>query len=173
MLVLAVLLLSWLTFRAAGALGIQRLANWRDSGRWALAVMLVFTGSAHFTSRRHDLALMVPSWVPNPELVISVTGILEFAGAIGLLLSSTRTVARICLCLLFAAMFPANVKAAREGLTIGGSPATELLLRLPMQILFIWLAWWSTRAPRRPEFHQRSLPRPELQDEANNHLRQI
>ena len=51
--------------------------------------------------------------------------------------------------LVASIMFIANVKAAREGLMIGGSPATGLVLRIPMQILFIWLAWWSTRAKAR------------------------
>lgn len=86
--------------------------------------------------------------MPNPEVVVFVTGILEIAGAIGILLPRTRRLAGLCLCLLFAGMFVANVKAAQEGLTIGGSPATPLVLRLPMQILVIWLAWWSTHASR-------------------------
>ena len=53
--------------------------------------------------------------------------------------------AGICLCLLFIAMFPANVKADREGLSIGGSAATSLALRLPMQVFLVWMAWWSSR----------------------------
>lgn len=160
MLVLAVLLIGWLIFRAAGAAGVERLANWRDSGRWALAVMLIFTASAHFTSMRHDLARMVPVWMPNPDAVILVTGILEVSGAIGLLLPATRALAGVCLCLLFVAMFTANVKAAREGLTIGGTPATGLLLRLPMQVLFIWLAWWSTRGREGSDRLRRHRGRP-------------
>jgi uncharacterized membrane protein len=150
MIVLAVLLLSWLLLRAAGALGVRALASWRDSGRWALAIMLLFTASAHYTSMRHDLVRMVPDWVPFPEAVVFVTGVFEVAGAVGIVLPQTRRVAGICLCLLFAAMFPANMKAAREGLAIGGTPATDLVLRSPMQILFIWLAWWSTRDVRSP-----------------------
>ena len=122
------------------------MSTWRDSGRWALAVMLLFTASAHFTSMRYDLAKMVSGWVPEPLAVIYLTGALEIAGALGMLWPRTRSIAGICLCALFAAMFPANVKAARDGLTLGGNPATELWLRAPMQILFIWLAWWSTRA---------------------------
>ena len=143
--VLAVLLISWLALRAAGAIGLRSLRTSRDSGRWALALMLLFTASAHFTSRRHDLARMVPDWMPHAEAVIVATGVLEIAGAVGILLPQRRRLAGVCLCILFVAMFPANVKAAREALTIGGSPATPLVLRLPMQILFVWLAWWSTR----------------------------
>jgi uncharacterized membrane protein len=145
MLVLAVLVVAWIGLRAAGAFGVEMFASWRDSGRYALAIMLLFTASAHFTALRHDLEKMVPDWAPNPAAVVFVTGILEIAGAVGLLLPTTRRLAGICLCLLFVAMFPANVKAAREGLSIGGTAATALLLRVPMQILLIWLAWWSSR----------------------------
>jgi uncharacterized membrane protein len=144
-IVLAVLLLPWLILRGAGAAGVRGLASWRDSGRWALAAMLIFTASAHFTSMQHDLVKMVPAWVSAPGAVIFLTGILEIAGAIGILVPRTRRLAGVCLCLLFITLFPANVKAAHEGLLIGGSHATNLVLRLPMQVLFIWLAWWSTR----------------------------
>ncbi|WP_437760195.1 AraC family transcriptional regulator [Sorangium sp. So ce1389] len=41
------------------------------------------------------------------------------------------------LALLLVAMFPANVHAARAGLTLGGSPVTPLLPRTLMQIVFI------------------------------------
>jgi uncharacterized membrane protein len=150
--VLAVLLVSWIAFRAAGALGVAALSTWRDSGRWALAIMLVVTASAHFTAMKQDLARMVPVWIPEPMAVIYLTGVLEVAGAIGILLRRTRRLAGICLCILFVAMFPANLRAAREGMSVGGNPATALWLRVPMQILFVWLAWWTAvSAPRRPE----------------------
>ena len=145
MLVVAVLLIGWGLFRAAGYLGVKALANWRAAGRWALALMLVFTASAHFTSMRHDLVKMVPGWMPQPSAVIFVTGLLEVAGAVGILLRPTRRLAGILLCLLFVAMFPANIKAAQEGLTLGGSAATPLWLRAPLQVLFIGLVWWSTQ----------------------------
>jgi uncharacterized membrane protein len=147
-IVLGVLMVSWIAFRLAGRAGVRSLATWRDAGRWALAVMLMFTAAAHFTSARHDLVQMIPAWMPQPYAVIYLTGILEIAGAVGLLIPRTRSLAGICLCLLFAAMFAANVKAAQDGLMIAGSPATPLVWRLPMQILFIWLAWWSSRTAR-------------------------
>jgi uncharacterized membrane protein len=43
-------------------------------------------------------------------------------------------------------MFPANVNAARKQLTLGGRPVTPLWLRLPMQLLFIGLLWWSSQS---------------------------
>ena len=43
-------------------------------------------------------------------------------------------------------MFIANVNAAQRGVTLRGKPPTPLWLRAPMQLLFIALLWWSTRA---------------------------
>jgi len=96
-IVLAVLLVSWIAFRGAGALGVARWSTWRDSGRWALAVMLIFTASAHFTAMRHDLAKMVPRWIPEPMAVVYVTGALEVAGATGILCAA-RAVSRVSAC---------------------------------------------------------------------------
>jgi uncharacterized membrane protein len=145
MLVLTVLLLSWAVLRAAGSFGVKALATWRAARRGALALMLVFTASAHFTPMNQDLVKMVPEWMPRPMEVVYATGVLELAGAAGMVLPATRRLSGVMLCVLFVAMFPANVKAARQGLTLGGSAATGLWLRVPMQVLFVWLAWWSTR----------------------------
>jgi hypothetical protein len=41
-------------------------------------------------------------------------------------------------------MFIANINAAMKGVTLMGTPATPLALRVPMQILFIALIWWAS-----------------------------
>ena len=143
MAVLIVLFASWLVFRGIGALGVEAFAGWRGSARYALAVMFLFTALAHFNQTRFDLARMLPSTFPKPMALIYATGVLELLGAAGLLIPSLRLLAAACLIALLLAMFPANLKAAREGLQIRGRPATRLGLRIPMQILFIALLWWS------------------------------
>lgn len=142
MAVLIVLFGSWLALRGAGALGVHALAGWQASGRYALAVMFVFTGIAHFTGTRHDMARMVPRMFPRPMLMVYLTGVCELLGAAGLL-TPLAPAASIALMLLLLALFPANVQAAREGLTIRGSQATPLWLRAPMQVLFLGLLWWT------------------------------
>lgn len=143
MAVLIVLFASWILFRAAGALGAHALATWRDAAPYALIVLFVFTGMAHFSKMKHDMALMVPRMFPRPLLLIYITGGLEFLGAAGLLVPRTRIAAAACLIVLLVALFPANIRAAREHLTLRGRPATSLWLRLPMQVLFLGLLWWS------------------------------
>jgi uncharacterized membrane protein len=145
MLVLIVLLVSWLVFRAVGAAGVHALASWQDSARYALVVMFVFTATAHFNKMKHDLARMIPAYFPRPLLLVYVTGVLELLGAAGLVLPQFRRLAGICLIALLVGMFIANVSAAQRGVTLRGKPPTPLWLRAPMQILFIALLWWSTR----------------------------
>ena len=124
--------------------GRPSLAAWSSSRRCALALMFTFTGLAHFTKVKHELARRVPSVFLRPLLVIHATGVLEFLDAAGLLLPRFRAAAALCLILLLIAMFPANVKAARDGLTLRGKPATALWRRSLMQLLFVGVLWWSS-----------------------------
>jgi uncharacterized membrane protein len=143
--VLFVLLTSWLGFRAIGALRVTAFGTWRDAAPYALALMFVFTGTAHFNRMKHDLARMVPTIFPRPLALVYITGICEFLGAAGLLLPRFRSLAGICLIALLIVLFPANVKAARDRLLLRGKAVTPLWQRAPMQIFFIGLIWWSTK----------------------------
>ena len=88
---------------------------------------------------------MTPPWIPKPKALVSFTGVCEILGAIGILIPALQRVAGVALILLFVALFPANVHAARAGLTLRGKPVTPLWLRTPMQLLIIVLTWWSTQ----------------------------
>jgi uncharacterized membrane protein len=143
MIPLYVMLAALLAARAAGALGAGFGDDWRSATRIGLAVMFVFTGLAHFGRTRTDLIGMVPPRLPRPDLLVTLTGIAELAGAIGLLLPPFAPAASGCLMLLLVAMFPANIYAARTRHMIAGRPHTTLALRLPLQILWIGLLWWS------------------------------
>lgn len=145
MLVLIVLLVSWAVFRAIGAAGVQALASWPVSARYALAVMFAFTATAHFNKMKHDLARMIPAYFPRPLLLVYTTGVLELLGAAGLVLAEFRRLAGFCLIVLLVGMFLANVNAAQNGVTLRGKSPTPLWLRVPMQVFFIVLLWWSTR----------------------------
>ena len=105
--------------------------------------MFCFTAAAHFNSMRADMIRMVPPSVPNPELMVTFTGVCEILGAIGLLVPRTRRIAAAALILFLVAVLPANIHAANAGVTLRGAPATPLILRLALQVLFIVLVWWS------------------------------
>jgi uncharacterized membrane protein len=90
--------------------------------------MFIFTAAAHFNKMKHDLAQMIPSYLPHPLLIVYITGVLELLGAAGLALPSLRRVAGICLSALLVGMFVANVNAAKRGITLRGKPPTPLWL---------------------------------------------
>lgn len=61
---------------------------------------------------REALIDMVPPGLPEPELLVTITGVLELAGAVGVLLPVTAEAAAGGLTLMLVAMFPANVHHA-------------------------------------------------------------
>lgn len=127
--------------------------SWLKAGRIAFAAMFLLTASAHFVpGQRESLIGMVPPQFPNPALLVTITGVLELLGAVGLLIPRTSRFAAASLALLVAAMFPANVYAALHGLTVVGRPATPLIPRTMMQLAFIVgliLIAWQPRFARR------------------------
>ncbi len=139
-----VLVVSFLLLRGVGLIGVKQLSSWRDAGRGALVIMFLFTGVSHFTSMKYDFAAMIPPPLPNELWVIYVTGVLEIAGAIGLLIPRTRKLAGVCLVLLLIALFPANVYATLNEITLRGEAPTPLWLRGPMQLLYIGMVWWTS-----------------------------
>ncbi|MCM0677733.1 DoxX family membrane protein [Micromonospora phytophila] len=123
--------------RLAGLAGVATLDGWHPALRVGLALMFALTGVAHFTGRRADLVAMVPPGLPRPELLVTLTGVLELLGAAALLVPTTARWAAAGLALLMLAMFPANVSAARRGLTLAGRPVTPLAARTVLQVVFV------------------------------------
>jgi uncharacterized membrane protein len=132
-----VLVTATLALRGVGLAGVHALDGWTPCLRGGLALMFLLTASAHWGKRRPDLVAIVPTAFPNPGLMVTITGVLEVLGAVGLLLPATAPAAAACLAVLLIAIFPANVRAAREHLNIGNSAATALPLRTVLQIVFI------------------------------------
>ncbi|MGV9721369.1 DoxX family protein [Nocardia beijingensis] len=121
-------LIGWLT-------GNGWLDSWAHATALGLAAMLVLTSSAHFLQPRRDaLIAMVPPRLPNAPALVTLTGVLELAGAAGVLVPATADVAAACLIALLVALFPANVRAARAELGIKTMP---LPLRALVQVLFV------------------------------------
>ncbi|MET8430982.1 DoxX family protein [Nocardia sp. NPDC004860] len=122
--------------RFAGWLGLAGwLDSWPHAARIGLAAMFLLSASAHFLQPRRDaLIAMVPPLFRNAPAMVSLTGVLEIAGATGLLIPFFAPAAAICLAVLLVVMFPANVRAARTGEGIHTMP---LPLRTLVQVVFI------------------------------------
>ncbi|MEJ2855693.1 MULTISPECIES: DoxX family protein [unclassified Saccharothrix] len=132
---LVILVLVTLVLAGLRAMGVGRVPAWPFAVQGGVAAMFTATGMAHFIGMREELIAMVPPVVPAPELVITVTGLLELAGAAGVLWHRTAPWAAAGLTAMLVGMFPANVYAAIKGI----SPAfgDALVPRTLMQLVFL------------------------------------
>jgi len=114
MAVIVTLVLGTLGARLVGWLGIDYVDSWPEAFAVGLAAMFVMTGIAHFVNPlRRDMIAIVPPRLPSPDLLVTITGVLELIGAAGLLYPPTRVAAAACLFVLMLVMFPANIYASR------------------------------------------------------------
>jgi uncharacterized membrane protein len=111
--------------------------GWKQwAPRVVVALPLLVSGPLHFI-RTALMATIIPPFFPyHPQLVL-FTGVLELAGAIGLLLPRFTRLASACLAVLMIAIFPANVYGANQ--TVGGLHLPSVPVRLAMQVIYIVL----------------------------------
>jgi uncharacterized membrane protein len=119
--------------------------------QWVLRVIVVLpllvSGFAHFT-RTAMFASIIPPFFPHRPALVLISGAMELAGTIGLLLPIFARAASACLAVLMIAIFPANVYAANQ--SIGGMQMPSVPVRTAMQVIYIVLlliAGWGI--PRR------------------------
>lgn len=116
-------------------------------GRAALAVMLIVTGIAHFTSTDLMIELM-PEFLPYKREIVYLTGVLELLAVIGLLIDKTAKLTAVMLVIFFLAILPANIVGSLKQVNLGGmeNGAVYLLFRVPLQIFFIlWTYYFGIR----------------------------
>lgn len=135
--ILTTVTIATLTLGATGLRRLRPLRRWHVALRVGLAAMFTFTGVTHFGAfgMRDDLVAMVPAALPAPELLVTITGALELAGALGLLLTATSPWAAAGLTLLLVTMFPANMYKALNDPTLRLSQ--ELGPRTVLQVIFL------------------------------------
>ncbi len=111
-----------------------------------LALIFGVAGVLHFVMPRPFDAIVppwLPAFFPDARTLVYASGVAELAGAAGLLLPATRSLAGWGLILLLVAVFPANVQML---LMARASNAAwwwtmALWVRLPLQALLIWWVW--------------------------------
>lgn len=121
----------------------------RTVGRWALAIVLLVAGIGHFGETDAFLA-QVPTWMPQPEAVVYVSGVVEVALAAALVLARRhRATVGWIVAAFFVLVFPGNVsqfvtQTDAFGLDSDAARAVRLLFQ---PLLVVW-ALWSTGAWR-------------------------
>ena len=113
------------------------------AGRIAMSVMLIFTTIGHFVFIQ-GMTMMMPDFMPFKKEIVYLTGVIEFAAAIGLLIPAIERLTAWLLILFFILILPANINAAIKKIdyqkgTTSGNGLNYLWFRIPLQIFFI--AW--------------------------------
>jgi uncharacterized membrane protein len=118
------------------------------SGRIAMSVMLLFTSLGHFKFT-DGMSKMMPERVPFKKELVYITGFIEIAAAIGLLIPSSQKLTGWLLILFFLLILPANINAALKRVdyekgTYEGPGINYLWFRVPLQIFFImWVYYFA------------------------------
>ena len=149
----AVLVLTVVAFFVLGHGKFAPFGRVQSMLRLVVALPLALSSIGHFI-RTSLLARMIPPVFPLREFLVVFTGVLEMAGAIGLLFPATARWAATCLAMMIA-VFPANVYMAHYN--VGGLHMPSVPARTAMQVIYITLlliAGWGI--PRRAIWGARS-----------------
>ncbi len=132
-----------MTDQIADSLGAEPKA--RTIARWLLIAFYGVAGVAHLVSTA-AMVRILPAWVPNPHLVVILTGVCELAGAVGLMTTRFRRAAGWALAAYAVCVYPANVQHAIIDLSHGtGVGIGYHVPRLLLQPVLVWWALWATR----------------------------
>lgn len=114
--------------------------------RWLLAGFLAVAGIGHFAAADAFRA-QVPPWMPWPEAVIAVSGVIELAFAIALVAGRRLPTVGWLLAGFFVVIFPGNISQFITGQDAFGLD-TDLArgLRLLFQPMLVVWALWCTGA---------------------------
>jgi uncharacterized membrane protein len=117
-------------------------------GRIAMAAMMLFTSIAHFVFYK-GMMLMLPGFIPFKKSIVYITGIIEIAAAIGLIIPKTHFITAVLLIIFFLLILPSNIVAAKQKINIEkatyeGNGLSYLWFRIPLQVFFIgWVLYFA------------------------------
>ena len=123
------------------------MTRFKTPFRYLMALFYIVAGANHFINPDFYVRMM-PSVLPWPLEIVWITGVMEIALGIMVLIPAWVRVASWGLIFLLVAVFPANLNMAfNENLHFGIQPIW-LYLRLPLQFVFIAWAYGYTRPNR-------------------------
>ena len=118
------------------------------AGKVAMAIMLLFTGAAHFRFNA-GMTAMLPAFIPFRKAIVDATGVFEIVAAAGLLCNNASVPVAWSLIAFFILVLPANIYAAFQKINYEnpnkkGPSVRYLWFRVPLQLFFIaWVYFFS------------------------------
>ena len=114
----------------------------------AVALFFLVAGVSHFTNPQFFVAI-VPPYLPAAVALVSISGVFEILGGLGVLPSATRRAAGWGLLVLLVAVYPANIHMALHPEQFPEMSRNALIVRLPLQFVFMAWVWWATQPDRK------------------------
>ena len=139
------LLLGTLLQRLTG----RSFASAATLGVIGIGLVFLFTGVGHFI-KTEPMAEMLPPVVPARVTLVWMTGVIELAAAVAVLVPRWRRGIAWGLIVMLVFFLPVNVYAATHRIGMGGHTwgPVYLLIRIPLQMILIaWIWWFGVRQP--------------------------
>lgn len=115
---------------------------------YLMAVFYIVAGLNHFRDPVFYLPMM-PPWIPAHETMILLSGVAEVALGIALLFVKTRRLAAWGIIAMLIVFLPVHIYMYQfRETTFAHLPAIALLLRFPLQLIFIGWAYIYARKPQ-------------------------
>ena len=118
--------------------------RWDKFARVGLGIFISVAGVGHFLVPDFYVRMITPS-LPAPSLLVYISGVAELILALVLLSGCALRFTRWGMIALFVMIFPANIYMAQHPEVFPEFSHMSLLIRLPVQILFLVWTWFATR----------------------------
>lgn len=108
---------------------------------YLMAAIYIFAGMMHFIKPKAYLRIM-PRYLPNPKLLVTLSGIVEIMLGVGLCFPSTKNIAIsgiIAMLVVFLLVHFYMLSSRKAG---AGIAQWILLLRIPLQFGLMYWAYW-------------------------------
>ncbi|MGJ8593371.1 MAG: DoxX family protein [Aquaticitalea sp.] len=108
---------------------------------YMMAAIYVFAGVMHFIKPKMYMRIM-PRYLPNHRLMVSLSGVAEILLGIGLLFPDTRAFSIYGIIAMLAVFLLVHFYMLSGEKASAGIPKWILMLRIPLQFGLMAWAWW-------------------------------
>ncbi len=106
-----------------------------------MAGMYILAGIFHFLKPKAYLRIM-PRYLPQHKLLVYLSGAAEILLGIGLLFTATKTLAIYGIILMLLIFLLVHFYMLSSKKAAAGIPVWALILRIPLQFVLIWWAYF-------------------------------
>jgi uncharacterized membrane protein len=121
----------------------ERWISREHVGKWAFAALFLVVGAGHFVATDRFVRIM-PPYLPQPRMLVLLSGVIEIALGVLLLVPWSSRLAAWGIIVLLIAVFPANIYLYQHQEILALPPIVHLI-RLPLQGVFLFWAYAYTK----------------------------